>query len=87
MKKAGHLFFAAVLIMGLLLCTACGDRRAAQDGAFYKIYYVNNEETKIVEREYVSGTTDSELLFAEFLEQLAHISEKMEYETLLDKEI
>ncbi len=87
MKKAGHLFFAAVLIMGLLLCTACGDRRAAQDGALYKIYYVNNEETKIVEREYVSGTTDSELLFAEFLEQLAHISEKMEYETLLDKEI
>lgn len=87
MKKAGHLFFAAVLIMGLLLCTACGDRRAAQDGALYKIYYVNNEETKIVEREYVSGTTDSELLFEEFLEQLAHISEKMEYETLLDKEI
>ena len=87
MKKAGHLFFAAILVMGLLLCTACGDRREAQDGASYKIYYVNNEETKIVEREYVSGTTDSELLFEEFLEQLAHISEKMEYETLLDKEI
>ena len=87
MKKAGHLFFAAILVMGLLLCTACGDRREAQDGASYKIYYVNNEETKIVEREYVSGTTDRELLFTEFLEQLAHISEKMEYETLLDKEI
>ncbi len=87
MKKAGHLFFAAVLIMGLLLCTACGDRRETQDGASYKIYYVNNEETKIVEREYVSGTTDSALLFEEFLGQLAHISEKMEYETLLDKEI
>ena len=87
MKKAGHLFFAAILVMGLLLCTACGDRREAQDGASYKIYYVNNEEIKIVEREYVSGTTDSELLFEEFLEQLAHISEKMEYETLLDKEI
>lgn len=87
MKKAGHLFFAAVLVMGLLLCTACGDRPEAQDGTSYKIYYVNNEETKIVEREYVSGTTDSALLFEEFLEQLAHISEKMEYETLLDKEI
>ena len=59
MKKAGHLFFAAILVMGLLLCTACGDRREAQDGASYKIYYVNNEETKIVEREYVSGTTDA----------------------------
>ena len=53
----------------------------------YKIYYVNNEETKIVEREYVSVTTDGELLLEELLEQLAHISEKMEYETLLGKEI
>lgn len=87
MKRAGHLFFAAVLIMGLLLCTACADRRKAQEGTTYKIYYVNNDETKIVEREYVSETLDGELLFEELLEQLAHISEKMEYETLLDKEI
>lgn len=87
MKRAGHFFFVAVLIMGLLLCTACADRRKAQEGTIYKIYYVNNDETKIVEREYVSETLDGELLFAELLEQLAHISEKMEYETLLDKEI
>lgn len=87
MKRAGHLFFVAVLIMGLLLCTACADRRRAQEGTTYKIYYVNNDETKIVEREYVSETLDGELLFEELLEQLAHISEKMEYETLLDKEI
>lgn len=87
MKRAGHLFFVAVLIMGLLLCTACADRRKAQEGTTYKIYYVNNDETKIVEREYVSETLDGELLFEELLEQLAHISEKMEYETLLDKEI
>lgn len=52
-----------------------------------KIYYVNNEETKIVEREYVSGTTDGRLLMEELLEQLTHISEKMDYETLLGKEI
>ena len=87
MKRAGHLFFVAVLIMGLFLCTACADRRKAQEGTIYKIYYVNNDETKIIEREYVSETLDGELLFAELLEQLAHISEKMEYGTLLDKEI
>jgi len=73
--------------MGLLLCTACGNRQQTQEGVSYKIYYVNNEETKIVEREYVSVTTDGELLLEELLEQLAHISEKMEYETLLGKEI
>lgn len=87
MKKARHLLFVAVLVMGLLLCTACADRQKAQEGTLYKIYYVNNDETKIVEREYVSETLDGALLFEELLEQLAHISEKMEYETLLDKEI
>ena len=87
MKKAGHFFFVAVLVMGLLLCTACADRREAQTGTSYKIYYVNNDETKIVEREYVSATTDGALLLEELLEQLTHISEKMEYETLLGKEI
>ena len=87
MKKVVHLFWAAVLIMGLLLLTACGNRQQTQEGAAYKIYYVNNEETKIVEREYVSGTTDGGLLLEELLEQLSHISEKMEYETLLGKEI
>lgn len=87
MKKVVHLFFAAVLIMGLLLLTACGNRQQTQEGAAYKIYYVNNEETKIVEREYVTETTDGGLLFEELLDQLSHISEKMEYETLLGKEI
>ncbi len=87
MKKAGHLLLRIALVMGLLLCTACGDRREAQEGTSYKIYYVNNDETKIVDREYTSETSDGALLLAEFLEQLAHISEKMEYETLLEKEI
>ena len=87
MKKAGHLLWAAVLMAGLLLLTACGNRQQEQEGTAYKIYYVNNEETKIVEREYVSGTTDGRLLMEELLEQLTHISEKMDYETLLGKEI
>ena len=87
MKKAGHLLLRIALVMGLLLCTACGDRREAQEVTSYKIYYVNNDETKIVDREYMSETSDGALLLAEFLEQLAHISEKMEYETLLEKEI
>ena len=79
--------WAAVLMAGLLLLTACGNRQQEQEGTAYKIYYVNNEETKIVEREYVSGTTDGRLLMEELLEQLTHISEKMDYEMLLGKEI
>lgn len=57
-----------------------------QKGAAYEIYYVNNEETKIVSREYRSETTDEVLLLEELLEQLAVISERLEYETPLAKE-
>ncbi len=87
MKKTGHFAVFAVLIMGLLLCTACAGRHEKQDGTVYNIYYVNNEETKIVAREYVSETSDGEALLEELLEQLSHISEKMDYQTLLSKEI
>lgn len=87
MKKAGHFAVCAVLIMGLLLCTACAGRHEKQAGTTYKIYYVNNEETRIVEREYVSETLDREALMEELLEQLSHISEKMDYQALLSREI
>lgn len=87
MKKAVHLFWSVLSIIGLLLCTACAGRQRAQEGALYKIYYVNNDETKLVEREYESETRDGALLLDELLEELARLSEKMEYETLLKKEI
>lgn len=87
MKRTRLGFSFMVLLMGLSLCTACGSRNAGQEGTAYQIYYVNNDETKIVEREYVSETTDTELLFNEMMGQLATIPEKMEYETPLAAEI
>lgn len=87
MKKAVHLFLSVLSIIWLLFCTACAGRQRAQEGALYKIYYVNNDETKLVEREYESETRDGALLLDELLEELARLSEKMEYETLLKKEI
>ena len=76
------------LLLAITACiTACGQKEENVSGKSYEIYYVNNEETKIVEREYVSGTTDGRLLMEELLEQLTHISEKMDYEMLLGKEI
>lgn len=87
MKRTRFCFSLMFLLAGLCLCTACADRNAGQEGTAYQIYYVNNDETKIVEREYVSQTTDPELLFEEMLGQLAAIPEKMEYETPLASEI
>lgn len=87
MKRRRLWLSCVILIMGLCLCTACANRSAGREGTAYRIYYVSNDETKIVEREYVSATTDTELLFDEMLGQLATIPEKVEYETPLATEI
>ena len=82
-----YVMMYAVIAGGLILCTACGRMDTERGGTVYKIYYVNNDETKIVEREYTSGTSDTALLFDEFLEQLAVISDRMDYEAPLAGEI
>lgn len=87
MKRSGRGLFSLILVMVFCLCTACAGRSAKQEGAVYRIYYVSNDETKIIEREYVSGTTDTETLLAELLGQLAVIPEKLEYETPLATEV
>lgn len=87
MKRTRLGLSCMILIIGLCLCTACANRSAGREGTAYQIYYVSNDETKIVEREYMSQTTDTELLFEEVLGQLATIPEKVEYETPLSSEI
>lgn len=87
MRRTRFGFLCLVLITAICLCTACTGRNAKQEGIAYRIYYVSNDETKIVEREYVSRTTDTEKMLGEMLEQLAAVSEKMEYETPLASEI
>lgn len=87
MKRRRLGVLCLILVMVLCLCTACAGRSARQEGIAYRIYYVSNDETKITEREYVSGTTDTEALLGEMLEQLASVPEKMEYETPLAAEI
>lgn len=71
--------------MLILLC-ACGNGENGEKGTAYQLYYVNNEETKIISREYRSETTDEDALLEELIEQLAVISERLEYETPLAKE-
>lgn len=85
-KKKNKFDFGVLLAGLLLLCCACAGRDDGQKGIAYQIYYVNNDETKIISREYRSETTDEELLLEELLEQLSVISERLEYETPLAKE-
>lgn len=78
MRIAGCM--AALLV---LLCAACGSTAQPESGRTYKIYYLNNEETKNLAREYVSATEDPEELLSELLEQLGTIPAKLEYEAPL----
>lgn len=70
-------------ILLALLCMACGNTEQTESGKIYNIYYVNNEETKNLTREYVSETEATEELLSELLEQLATIPAKLEYEAPL----
>ena len=65
--------FAVAVTALLLLCTACGSEQEAESGSVYDIYYVNNEETNTLTRQYVSETTDSSKLLQELLGQLGKI--------------
>ncbi|MDD3369197.1 MAG: GerMN domain-containing protein [Lachnospiraceae bacterium] len=73
-------------VTGLLLCVTglmgCGEVENSS-GTEYKIYYVNNEETKVISESYATETTDTNLLLQEILEQLGTIPEKLEYEAPL----
>lgn len=85
--KTGNLFWLGILLAGMLcLFSACANGADGESGTVYQLYYVNNDETKIISREYRSETTDEALLLEELLEELSVISERLEYETPLDKE-
>lgn len=67
----------------VLFCTACGNQEQPENGKSYNVYYVNNEETKTLTREYFSETEDAQTLLEELLKQLAEVPSKFEYEAPL----
>ena len=71
------------ICMVILLCVACGQEVQQDGGQIYRIYYVNNDETNTITREYDSMTTDTEKLLQEMLKQLGQIPDKLEYEAPL----
>lgn len=72
-----------LVILSSLLCVACGRESQSVSGKVYNIYYVDNDETKTITREYVSETTECRELLGELLEQLRTIPSKFEYKAPL----
>lgn len=73
------ILFAGLFFLLTVMLTACGNERQADDGKYYEIYYVNADETKILNREYVTETQDNSDLLEEMLVQLSTQPEKREY--------
>lgn len=63
----------------VLLGVACGRDEQPENGTTYKIFYINNEETKTVTGDYVSATHDTAGLIEELLGQLAQVPSRLEY--------
>lgn len=83
MSKLKKRFSCAVILVVMLLLAACGREEQPQAGTAYKIYYVNNDETKIINQQYFTESADTETLFEELTGQLQTKSEKMEYQAPL----
>lgn len=70
----------ACILLLALFGASCGKKEQQVNGQVYNIYYVDNDETKTLTREYVTETDDTEALLGELLEQLGTIPAKLEYE-------
>jgi len=83
MEKVKKLFSCAVILAVMAVFAACGREEQVQEGTVYQIYYVNNDETRIITREYATTSAGQEKLFEELAGQLGTKSEKMEYQAPL----
>lgn len=81
MRKVSML--CGCILIFVLLSAACGNQEQPANGKVYNVYYVNNEETKTLTREYISETQDTQVLLEELLKQLALVPSKFEYEAPL----
>lgn len=70
MKQRGC-FYILLIILSIGLLTGCGLKEREQKGIVYKIYYINESDTKVISKDFLSETKDRDLLLQTFLSELA----------------
>lgn len=79
MKKS----IGLLLLLLLFLVSGCSETKDIENGKIFKIYYLNNAETKVDSYEYVVTAADQKNQIEELMLQLQKIPEKLEYKAPL----
>ena len=68
-----------VCLIALFVLVGCGKEEVPEGSTSYKLYYINNDSTKLITKEYRTTTTDENELFEELRKELTKVPEKLEY--------
>ena len=75
MKRYICMIFCAMIF----LLSGCGEEEHPIGSACYTLYFVSNDSTKLITKEYWTTTTDEKELFEELRDELSQVPEKLEY--------
>ncbi len=72
------------IILGLciafiVLLTGCGEEEHPEGSTCYTLYFISNDSTKLITKEYWTTTTDEGKLFEELKTELTMVPDKLEY--------
>ena len=68
-----------VYLLAMFLLVGCGKEDPHEGSTGYTLYYINNDSTKLITKEYWTTTTDENELFEELRKELTKVPEKLEY--------
>ncbi len=75
MKK----YIFIICLAAVLLLAGCGTEEHPEGSNCYTLYFISNDSTKLITREYWTTTTDESKLFEELRSELSKVPEKLEY--------
>lgn len=75
MKK----YIFIICLAAVVLLVGCGKEEHPEGSNCYTLYFISNDSTKLVTREYWTTTTDESKLFEELRSELSKVPAKLEY--------
>lgn len=68
-----------VCLAMIWMLAGCGEKEPPEGSTCYTLYYISNDYTKLITKEYWTTTTDERKLVEEFRKELSKVPEKLEY--------